>query len=94
MNENIATVNTTNNIKNYKFPYIGHILTDVKQKHNTVCKFFCKNLNIKFVLTPFKVGNIFNVKDPVPKSLKSCVVYKFTCPGCNACCIDETNRYG
>ena len=42
MNENIATVNTTSNIKNYKFPYIGHILTDVKQKHNTVCKFFVR----------------------------------------------------
>ena len=33
-----------------------------------------------------------NVKDPVPKFLKSFVVYKFVCPGCNACYIGETTR--
>ena len=33
---------------------------------------------------------MFNVKDPIPKSLKSFVVYKFVCPGCNACYIGET----
>ena len=31
-----------------------------------------------------------NVKNPVPKFLKSFVVYKFVCPGCNACYIGET----
>ena len=50
-------------------------------------------LNIKIVLTPFKFGDMFNVKDPVPKSLKSFVVYKFVCPGCNACYIGETTRH-
>ena len=34
-----------------------------------------------------------NVKDPVPKFLKSFVVYKFVCPGCNACYISETTRH-
>ena len=33
---------------------------------------------------------MFNVKDPIPKFLKSFVVYKFVCPGCNACYISET----
>ena len=36
---------------------------------------------------------MFNVKDPIPKSLKSFVVYKFVCPGCNACYIGETTRH-
>ena len=35
---------------------------------------------------------MFNMKDPVTKSLKSFVVYKFVCPGCNACYIGETTR--
>ena len=47
------------------------------------------NLNIKVVLTAPKVGNTLNLKEPIPKSLKSFVVYKFVCPGCNACYIGE-----
>ena len=33
-----------------------------------------------------------NVKDQIPKFLKSFVVYKCICPGCNACYIRETTR--
>ena len=36
---------------------------------------------------------MFKVKDPIPKFLKSFVVYKFACPGCNACYIGETTRH-
>ena len=64
-------------------PYIGHISTDVKRKFNQFCKFYCKNLNIKVVSTQFKFADVFNVKSPIPKSLKSFVVYEFSCPACN-----------
>ena len=36
---------------------------------------------------------MFNVKDRIPKSLKSFVVYKFVCPACNACYIGETTHH-
>ena len=36
---------------------------------------------------------MFNVKDPIIKSVKSFVVYKFVCPDCNACYIGETTRH-
>ena len=36
---------------------------------------------------------MFNVNDPIPKFLKSFVVYKFICPGCNSCYIGETTRH-
>ena len=36
---------------------------------------------------------MFNVKDPIPKSLKSFVVYMFVCLGCNACYTGETTRH-
>ena len=52
-----------------------------------------KVLNIKTVPAPFKVAHMFNVKDPIPKSMKSFVVYKFVRPGCNACYIGETTRH-
>ena len=91
INEKSDTVNTANNVVKYnKLPYIGHISTDVKRKSNRFCKYYCKGLNIKTVLTPFKVADLFNVKDSIPKSLKSFVVYKFVSPGCNACYIGET----
>ena len=94
INEKSDTVNAINNaVKYYKLPYIGHISTDVKRKINRFCKVYCKSLSSKIVLTPFKVANIFNVKDPIPESLKSFVVYKFVCPGCNAFYIGETTRH-
>ena len=45
------------------------------------------------MVTPFKIADVFNVKDPIPKSLKSFVAYKFVCPSCNACYIGKTIRH-
>ena len=91
----LILVDKPNNIvKYYKLPYIGHISTDVKHKINRFCsKFYCKSLSIKIVLNPFKVADMFNMKDPIPKSLKYFVVYKFVCPGCSACYIGKTPRH-
>ena len=36
---------------------------------------------------------MFSVKDLVPFDLRSRVVYKFLCAGCNACYIGETSRH-
>ena len=33
------------------------------------------------------------MKDPVPDGLRSRVVYKFVCAGCNACYVGETCRH-
>ena len=74
INEKSDTVNATDNV--------------VKIKR--FCKFYCKSLSIKIILTPFKVADTLNVKDPIPKSVKSFVIYKFVFPGCNACYISET----
>ena len=53
INQKSVTVNATNNVVKYhELPYVGHISTDVKCKINRFCKFYCKNLNIKVVLTP------------------------------------------
>ena len=42
--EKSDSVNATSNIvKYYKLPYIGHISTDVKRKINRFCKFYCKS---------------------------------------------------
>ena len=54
---------------------------------------FCKNLDIKLVFSPYKLRNLFSVKDSIPKLLRSRVVYKFFCAGCGACYVGETNRH-
>jgi len=36
---------------------------------------------------------MFSVKHPNSLDLRSRVVYKFTCAGCNACYIGETSRH-
>ena len=45
------------------------------------------------MFTPFKIRSWFGAKDPIPAGLRSRVIYKFSCAGCNACYIGETNRH-
>ena len=92
---NVEPPKVSNTIKfnYYKFPYIGHFSKTTKQKLKKVCDQFCKDLSLKIVFTPFKVGDLFSVKDAIPKLQKSFIVYKFVCPGCNACYIGETTRH-
>ena len=39
------------------------------------------------------LSNYFRFKDRVPRSLKSCLVYKFTCGNCNVTYIGKTFRH-
>ena len=53
---------------------------------------YCNDLNVRLIFSPFKLCNIFIPKDIIPDSLKSRVAYKFTCAGCGARYVGETNR--
>ena len=44
-------------------------------------------------LVPYKIKNLFSAKDAISKSSRSRVVYKFSCAGCSACYVGETNRH-
>ena len=41
----------------------------------------------------FYIFYIFYVKDPIPRGLRTCVVYKFLCAGRNAYYVGETSRH-
>ena len=43
--------------------------------------------------TPFKIGSLFSSTDRLPNALRSFIVYKFTCAGCQSCYIGETRRH-
>ena len=40
-----------------------------------------------------KICDLFSAKDSLPNALKSYVVYKFTCAGCQSCYVGETKRH-
>ena len=67
--------------------YIGHFSAITQKKIRHFIKRYCNDLDIKLVFSSFKIGNLFGVKDPVPDGLRSRVVYKFVCAGCNACYV-------
>ena len=39
------------------------------------------------------IGNFFSFKDRVQTLLQSNLVYRYTCPQCNACYVGETSRH-
>jgi len=52
-----------------------------------------KDLNVKVIFSPFKLSTMFSPEDFISESLKSHVVYQFTCASCGARYFGETNRH-
>ena len=67
-------------------PYAQHRIKRLIQR-------YCKNLVIKLVFAPYKIKNLFSVKDAISNLSRSRVVYKFSCTGCSTCYVGETNRH-
>ena len=77
----------------FKLPYIGHFSVVTQKKVCHLIKRYCNDLDIKLVFTSFKIGKLFSVKHPIPGGLRSRVVYKFACAGCNTCYVGKTTRH-
>ena len=77
----------------FKLPFVGPFSSIAQRRIRCLTQRFCKNLEIKLVFAPYKIKNLFSVKDVIPKTLRSCVVYKFSCAGCSACYVGKTNRH-
>ena len=55
-----------------------------------------KVLQAEFITSKYMLImiNCYNgMKEAIPSGLRSCVVYKFLCVGCNACYVGETSRH-
>ena len=91
--ENTNIDHNNNSASYYKLQYIVSYSSSTKKKIYELCKTFCKNTNVKIVFSPFKLQDLFPSKDCLPVALKSFVVYKFTCAGCQSCYIGETKRH-
>ena len=96
MNPSNGQIDSPNSGKThfYKLPYVGRFSKIAQTKLRKLLKRYCKaDLDVKLVFSTFKLRNMFSVKDSVPQSLRSRVVYKFSCAGCNASYIGETTRH-
>ena len=82
--------NDTPDVRYFKLPYRGKVSELLQAKLDKVSSSFCKTAKAKIAFLPFKIGQYFSPKDPVPKKYKSNVVYQFVCAGCNAMYIGET----
>ena len=87
---NFNVVKQTKTTLYHKFPYIGSFSDNNKKKTKELCKTFCKSSNINIVFSPFKAGYLFSSKGCLPSGLKSFVIYKFVCAGCQSSYIGET----
>ena len=76
-----------------KLPYVVCFNREAQKRLRKLVQRYCTNIKIKIPFSSFKVGSMFSVNDPVPLDLRSRVVYKFLCAGCNACYIGETSRH-
>ena len=81
------------NIYYFKLPYIGSYSHTTQQKLRKLTKRFCVDLKIKLVFSSYKIKNLFSFKNSIPSLLKSCVVYEFSCAGCNSRYVGETTRH-
>ena len=81
------------NIRYFKLPYLGKQSENLSKKVNTLTKRYCKTASVNLVFLSKKIKNFFSAKDAIPSHLKSYIVYKFVCAGCNSCYIGETTRH-
>ena len=80
-------------LRAYDVRYTGPFSIMTQRRIKKVVHILCSDLEIKLVVTPFKIKSWFGAKDPIPAGLRSRVIYKFSCASCSACCIGEPNRH-
>jgi hypothetical protein len=75
-------------------PYTGLCSIQVKSR---ICKLFSRympHVNVRIVFkSSHRISSLFPYKDRIPFALRSGVVYKFTCGGCNAPYYGQTGRH-
>jgi hypothetical protein len=92
--DNFQKNKTIENCKYFKLPYIKDFSDFADKKFKQLKSQFCKSsTTLKIAFTPTKLSSFFSLKDKMPNALKSHVVYKFICAGCNASYIGYTTRY-
>ena len=75
-----------------KLPFLGSLSYGIKRKLSNLINKNYTAVEVRFIFTTFNIGNYFNFKDKIPQTLRSMIVYKYECGGCNATYIGKTSR--
>ena len=90
-NDGNSSQSDNNNTLYFQLPYLP-FSSFAQRKVRTLIKRYCSNLTIRLAFSSFKIKNLMKVKDSVPRSFRTCVVYKFMCEGCNSVYVGESHR--
>ena len=75
-------------------PFLGKQSFEIKGK---LCKFIDKTFpqcKLQVIFTSnVRLRNFFNFKDKIPIRVRSHILYRYTCDGCNAIYIGKTRRH-
>ena len=75
-------------------PFLGKLLLQIRTRINRVMKNKLLHYNFRIVFqTKCKLINFFTFKDKICTFLRSGIVYKFKCCGCNATYYGKTERH-
>ena len=74
-------------------PFLGHFSYHIRNSMSNLLSKQFANVNFTFIFTNRNtVSSLFRVKDPIPITLCSDVVYCFKCPDCMSRYIGSTSR--
>ena len=91
-NSKTSTPPTDISIVYFKLPYLK-LSNFIQGMTQMVVNKYCTNPKLQLQFSSFKIKNLLSVKDHVPRSLRSYVVYRFNCIGCNYVQIGETTQH-
>ena len=77
----------------YKVPFIKELETENKTIFRKINSFVADKATVRLAYQTTKTSNFFANKDKVSDSVKSHLVYKFTCSHCGGCYTGETVRH-
>ena len=66
----VSVSDTTTNFY-FKLPYIGPFSVVTQKRVRQFSKCYCKSIDIKLVFSSFEIGDMFGVKDPIPRGLRT-----------------------
>ena len=75
-------------------PYLGKMSQIVKTRLTKIMNKHMKFYKLRVIFqTNYRLRNYFRFKDSVPETLRSNLIYKFSCGSCTASYIDKTYRH-
>ena len=75
-------------------PFLGKYSNQMKKKISSLASEYFQNTKISIVWnSPRRLRNLFVFKDRLPMRLRSKILYRFTCNGCNSIYLGKSKRH-